>query len=237
MNRSKEFDDILETCLELMLVKGKSIDHCLETFPRYAAELKPLLEVALATRKASAIEPRAEFRERARYQFYAAMRDGKRRKSPAFLRWQPHWVPALAIVVAVLVAASGTVAAACSSMPDQPLYTVKLATEQVELAFKTSPADKVEFYTAMAENRVDELVRMADENKTEHVELVTQRIETYWNKMADLSGGTADSTGPALVPKITEKRPNGRTIPPERRAKLKQFREEQAEKTRRETLP
>ena len=57
MRKSREFDNILDECLESLLTEGATIEQCLQRFPKYADELKPLLETALAARKVSAIQP------------------------------------------------------------------------------------------------------------------------------------------------------------------------------------
>ena len=49
------------------------MEQCLQSFPEHADELRPLLETALATNKVSTIQPRPEFREKAREQLYAAL--------------------------------------------------------------------------------------------------------------------------------------------------------------------
>jgi len=73
MRKSKEFDNILDDCLERLLTEGETIEQCLESYSERAAELKPLLQTVLATKKASAIQPRPEFKARARYQFLSAL--------------------------------------------------------------------------------------------------------------------------------------------------------------------
>ncbi len=188
MNNSKEFDNILDECLERLLVKGETLEQCLTSFPQQAEELKPLLEVALATKKAVAIQPRAEFREQARQQLYAAM-PAQLKKSRSFFvwRWQSSWVTATAIILAILLMGSGTVFAAGGSMPDQPLYPVKLATEQVKLTFSRSALDKAGLYAEMADKRVQEMTRMAGKNKPEKIERAARRMDNYLENIAELA--------------------------------------------------
>jgi len=83
MSKEKEFNNILDECLERLLVKGETIEQCLQTYPEQAANLKPLLQTALATRQAVAIQPRAEFKARARYQFRSALQEAASPRS----RW------------------------------------------------------------------------------------------------------------------------------------------------------
>ncbi|GAI42438.1 unnamed protein product, partial [marine sediment metagenome] len=43
MSKEKEFDNILDECLERLLVNGETIEQCLQSYPEQAANLKPLL--------------------------------------------------------------------------------------------------------------------------------------------------------------------------------------------------
>ncbi|GAH90833.1 unnamed protein product, partial [marine sediment metagenome] len=104
-------------------------EQCLQSYPEQAAELKPLLQTALVVKKASAIQPRAEFKAKARYQFRSALQEVASRGSRPFFGWLPRWATVVTIVLVLLLAGGGTVAAASNSMPDSPLYPVKLATE------------------------------------------------------------------------------------------------------------
>jgi hypothetical protein len=74
MKKQRVFDDVLNECVDRVL-KGVSVEACLRAFPEYAAELEPLLQTAVDTRKAAAVVPRPEFRQRAGYEFQAAIRD------------------------------------------------------------------------------------------------------------------------------------------------------------------
>ena len=45
MKNKKEFENILDGCLESVL-RGESVEACLELYPDYAEELRPLLMTA-----------------------------------------------------------------------------------------------------------------------------------------------------------------------------------------------
>ena len=92
MKKEKEFDNILDECLERILTKGETVEQCLASYPEQAAELEPLLQTALSTKETLAIKPRPEFRERARYQLRAALQEmeEKRQRRFAFFSWQPR---------------------------------------------------------------------------------------------------------------------------------------------------
>ena len=206
MRKSREFDNVLDECLERLLVKGETVEQCLQSFPKHADELKPLLETALATKKASAIQPRPEFRDRARYQFYSAVRGMESKKSHLIFGWQLRWATVVATVLALILAGGGTVAAAGGSMPDEPLYPVKLATEQAQLLLTPSTLGKVELYAKLADKRVLEIVRMADENKPEQIELTAQRLDDYLTKIVDLASTqrVVERSGEIIAPAVEE---------------------------------
>ncbi|MBA7674019.1 hypothetical protein ES703_82226 [subsurface metagenome] len=191
--KKKEFDNILDECLERILTRGETIEQCLESYPEQSAELEPLLQTALLTKRASAIKPRPEFRERARYQLRSALQEmeEKRERRSFFFGWQPRWATAVIAVLVFLMASGGTVAAAGNSMPDEPLYPVKLATETVQLTLTPSALGKAELYVKLADKRVVEIIRMADKGKMKHVERTAQRLNNYLVMAANLAAPEA----------------------------------------------
>ena len=204
MKRSREFENVLDECLGRLLVKGETVEECLRSFPEHTDELKPLLETALAIKKASAIQPRPEFRDKARYQFYSALQGMEPKKSRLVFGWQPLWATVVAIVLVLLLAGGGTVAAAGGSMPDEPLYPVKLATEQARLVLTPSALGKAELYAKLADRRVIEIIRMAGEGKPERIERTAQRLDAYLTKIADLSSTQGVTGGVAMAPAVEE---------------------------------
>ena len=233
MKKSRQFDNILDECLGRLLAKGETIEQCLASYPEQAAELKPLLEVALATKQASAIQPHPEFRARARYQFRSALQAMEAKKRLPFFGWLPGWATAVAIVLVLLLAGGGTVVAAGNSMPDEPLYLVKIASEQVRLILTPSALGKAELYANLADKRVVEIVYVANKGDARRVEAVAQRLNNYLTRIASLVATQREATGvlTAPVPRLApseapvvpeqagEPRDEGITI--DRRAKLR----------------
>ena len=210
MKKTKEFNNILDECLELLLVKGEALEQCLRSYPEQAAELEPLLQTALATKQALAIQPRPEFIARARYQFRSALQEVKPKRKLFFLGWQPRWATAMAIALVLLLAGGGTVAAAGNSMPDNPLYPVKLATEKVRLTLTRSNMGKAELYAKLADKRVAEIIYMANKGEPEQVERAAQRLNTYLTRVASLALAEREgerallAPAPAQVPPLEE---------------------------------
>ena len=177
MKKDKEFNNIFDECLERIVVDGETLEQCLKRYPEQAAELKPLLETVLAVKEASAVEPRPEFKARARYRFRSALQEKAAPKRRPFFGWVPRWATALAIVLVVLMAGGGTVAAASNSMPDSILYPVKLATENVQLALTTSELGRARLCAGFADRRVAEIIYMADRGDARRVEEITGRLD------------------------------------------------------------
>ena len=178
MKRAKEFDNILDECLERLLVKGETVEQCLAHYPEQAAALKPLLETALVAKKASVIQPHPEFRARARHQLQAALQEKVAKRGFFAFAW-PRWATVVAVVLVLLLAGGGTVAAAGNSMPDEALYPVKLAMERVWLAVTPSGIGKAELYAKLADRRVAEIASIVNKGEPERLEKVANRLDNY----------------------------------------------------------
>lgn len=200
--KNKEFENILNECLERLLVKGESLEQCLERYPEQAAELKPLLETALVAREASTIQPRPDFKARARYQFRSALQEMAAGKSRISWGWFPRWATVVAVVLVLVLVGGSTVVAADSSMPDSPLYQVKLATEQVRLTLTPSQMGKARLCVEIADRRVTEIAYMAEKGDAEEVELITSRLDEKLELLVVLiEGGEVVSVpGMLMVP-------------------------------------
>jgi hypothetical protein len=194
--RSKRIEEIFEECLERVF-DGESIEECVSRYPEQAKELRELLETAVATRKAVAVEPRPEFRARARQQLQNALREREtlqQRRWHFKWNWQPRWAVGLTAFLVLIISGSGAVLASNNSMPGQALYAVKLAAEQVRLAVATSPEAKAEVYVGLAERRVDEIVYLANNGNAIQVEQATGELDNCLTNISNLSGGVAQKT-------------------------------------------
>ena len=194
-----EFDRILYECLERLLVKGETIEQCLQGYPEQAANLKPLLQTALATREAVAIQPPAEFKAKARYQFRSALQEVASPRRHPFLSWLPRWATVVAIVLGVLMMGGGTIAAAGYSMPDNLLYPVKLATEQVQLTLTPSDIGKAKLCAKFADRRVAEIIYIANKGDAQQVEVITQRLDERLVMLARLTSPIEVAEAPRML--------------------------------------
>ena len=183
----KNFEDILDDCLERLLVKGETVEDCLAIYPQQADALKPLLQTALVTKKAIAIKPSPEFRARARYQFHTLLQETASHKSRSLSFWRFLWATVLTTILVMLLASGGMVAASSTSMPDEPLYPVKLAVEQLQIRLTTSSQGKASLYAEFADRRVTEIIHIAQEGNVSLAGSVTQRLDSQLAMIATLA--------------------------------------------------
>ena len=99
--------------------------------------------------------------EKIEHQALKRLREQKQRafRFPQFYSF-PRLAVALSIVIALILATSGTVAASAGSLPGEPLYAVKRLTEQTELFF-APPDQQATIHTAHAEARLSEIEKLA----------------------------------------------------------------------------
>lgn len=163
-----EFESVLDTCLDGILVKGDSIEQCLERYPEHAAELEPVLKAAWRVREASAIDPRPEFERAAKARLLTSLGGkaaGTDKKRLLSWRWQRRWAVALVAVLALLLSGGGTVAASSDSLPGDLLYPVKTATEKVQTFFTFGKDARASRYIQVAERRLRELELLSEKDR------------------------------------------------------------------------
>ena len=197
MAKGKDFENILNECLD-RLISGETIESCLARHPEYAAELEPLLKTALEARTAASVKPRPEFRQQAGIEFQKAISKMPSKQFKIAFRWQLRWAIPVAVLLVLFSGGAGTVMAATNSLPDSPLYGIKLATEQVQLAFTPSAQGKAELYAKFVNNRVEEIDKMAERGKSDQVERVTERMNNQLLAMADLQFNGREKGAAAL---------------------------------------
>jgi len=197
-------EDILNECLERVF-KGESIEACLNAYPEQASKLEPLLKTSLVLmRKAAAIRPDAEYKARAQYQlqamFYAKHeRAEKKVRIPV---WHRKWAVAMTTVLVILLAGIGAVAALGSALPDDALYPVKLAAEQVRVTLAFSDVDEAKLHLQFAERRADEMTEMARQGKSDKISMLTEQIAKHLDKVfvAGAAPGVTKEKPRALAP-------------------------------------
>jgi hypothetical protein len=123
--------------------------------------------------------------------------------------WRRRLLEVAAGVVFVLLAGTGLVAASSSSLPDEPLYAVKTATETAWLALTPSDIGKAELYVKFTDRRVKEIVAMAGKGEAAPLDKAAQRLDSQMVAMASLTAreevtaattfGMKETTSPPML--------------------------------------
>jgi len=179
----KKVQDILDNCIERML-KGESIEDCLKTYPEQAHELEPLLRTSAGIRQNSlAIQPASELKQRVRTRLRGMLYAKTERKRAKVPIWHRRWAVSLVSVLVVLIASAGTVAASGKALPDQSLYPVKLASEEMRLALTFSDLDKAELHIKFAQRRTVEMVELAGQGKDDKAFLLAEEAGSHIDQL------------------------------------------------------
>ncbi len=106
------------------------------------------------------------------------------------------WFVLFLAVGLVLGGGAGLAYAAQGSLPAEPLYAVKLVTEDLQLAFAGDPAAKVDVLTELAGRRVQEMVALANKHQAAQP-AVADRLQSQLNQALAAAAGL-DDPRPAL---------------------------------------
>jgi hypothetical protein len=179
------YEEALNECVELLRA-GKPVDAVLDAHPEYAPELAPLVDLASALRAQRAVPARApEVATARRERFMTAARQSGSAvaavpKTPtladSLTEWWSEFVrgftgqgkPAYALAAVLLVilllgfSATQAVTASASAMPGNPLYQVKLITEQVQLLLARDVEARLVVELWIAERRMQEARYIAE---------------------------------------------------------------------------
>lgn len=110
----------------------------------------------------------------------------------------------LLLATALAVGGTGaTVYAAQDSLPNQPLYSVKLATEQTRLAWAVDPSDQVDLLLTFTQTRVREMARLIEQNQ-DIPEQATARLQTQLQLMLQAAAQLRDAEMTAALARIQQ---------------------------------
>lgn len=183
---SKSLEDSFNDCFERLL-SGESLESCLKRYPEHAHELETMLRTAFdVKRRAFPIQPRPEFKYWARVRLRGAqdyVSNQPSKSKPGIFHWQRSWAFVVTAILILVIATGGTAAASSEALPDEPLYEVKLAIEQAQIAITFSETDKIELHARLIERRAQEIAAMASQGKTDKVTAVSTQMTRQLNQM------------------------------------------------------
>jgi hypothetical protein len=211
---AQRIEDILDNCVE-RIFKGESIEDCLKAYSKQAPELEPLLETSFAfMQKSAAIQPDYEFKARAHFQLQEMLyaRREKMEMRKAIPIWRRKWVAAVASVIIILLAGIGTAAASANALPEQPLYSVKLATERVMMGLAFSDVSRAKFHIQFAQRRTAEMVEMTRQGGNDKTFFLAERAASHIDQLEKIV--EAEEMGQAKDAKALAPSPEPAPSPP-----------------------
>ncbi len=192
-----EFEAILAQCTEDILRQHRTLDECLQTYPHYAAQLKPLLLAGMMTSRLKAPQLSTQSVNALELRLRSQMKQQKR--LPQRRSGLSYGLSRLAavLVIALLLAfgsGAGLVAASSNSIPGDPLYGIKRLWEAIVLALSplTGPQDAL--WQHIAETRLDEIERLAAEGKLNETALID-----FYGAFYHLSGFSNAENDPKIM--------------------------------------
>ena len=199
----RRVNEALADALERMS-QGESLESCLECYPDIKDELRVLLETAQMLEGAFSIEVEEETRQRVWSKVEGSLRE---RARPRTSVWLPRWAFALGAVVVVI---GSLVGFSTSSLPGTLLYPVKMATEEVRLAFAFSPEAKLKLEAELVDRRIEEIATLAQKGDVSGVKIAEERLGKSFSRMASLSEAVLASSPEKASPiTSTVTMPNG----------------------------
>jgi hypothetical protein len=176
-NPSTSLEVALASCLDELEGGRATVDGCLARYPTLATDLAPALRAAAAVRALPPVVPDPAFRSvaGARMRRLIQAREAvaapqSPRPVPAPRRqllWQSLAWRLAAVLVALSLLGGGVALASEDSLPDQPLYGVKLATERFQLSLAPAEEKRFEILLQQADRRLAEATAMALAGKYE----------------------------------------------------------------------
>ncbi len=147
------------------------MEHIVARYPRHATRLRSALALAARVQSSPRVTPRAQAQEqswrRIRERAHQ-LRTGGRRVAARRANYGAVLKPAGALVAVLLLVSSfggGLAYASQDAMPDSPLYSVKLATEDIRLWFVFDEKHEAEILLDQSDQRVDEIRGMVSQGK------------------------------------------------------------------------
>jgi hypothetical protein len=195
---NKEFDEALQSCLDLIRGGRETIDTVVARYPEYNDELRAQLEIASwLSATGPALDPRPGFVSASRRRLVSRIQLENQPVAPQPLTWGERLdqflsvkkVAPVAFVFILMLAlfVSGTVVSASQkSLPGDSLYSVKITLEQIALATSLDEQNDAELQIQFVENRGDEVQALIVEERYEEVaetilvyeEQVSKTLET-----------------------------------------------------------
>jgi len=162
-------------------------------------KLREIVRLALRLHKDPFSAPDAAARNRIRRRVMGSLRPHRPSLADRFViaftllaKPTPYALRAVAVALVVVSLAGGTLVASADALPDDALYPVKIATEQVRLALATTSQDRAVVELSIAEHRLAEATVLAEDGDDDDAVIATSAYSEHLaNAAAELAGSEA----------------------------------------------
>jgi hypothetical protein len=115
----------------------------------------------------------------------------------------PYAIRAMAVLALCIATVAGATVAGADSLPDDPLYTVKLAGEDLRLTLAQNAGDRASVQLSIAEHRLSEAAALATSGRAEEALVASS---TYSQQIAEAAAELADleELQPEVVALVTQ---------------------------------
>jgi hypothetical protein len=121
------------------------------------------------------------------------------------ISWRPAYALAsLALAFTLIATSFGVVHAASDSLPGDPLYGVKLGTEQIRLALSTSEVGDLELLAAFAQTRLQEAEELIDQGRDQDLDRALEGYSHTVDRMTELVGEDRPEGGHGTYARVQE---------------------------------
>ena len=188
---NKKIETIFAECIQRM-ASGEQLAECIQRYPQYVEELKPLLETASITRDVAlsiSYNPQAKLKglKRLTNSLVSNQNEKQAEKNSWFTLFAWPRIaakPVMLVLVAVFTTTSlalSTGVASSNSMPGEPLYWVKSQTENVSLMLPQSDISKAQTHVRLANERIREIKQLVNKGNLNSAE---QHMKTVRRHLA-----------------------------------------------------
>lgn len=178
--------DVLEVCIQ-EIEKGTDIDTVLARYPKYAEELRPILETSVQAIRLASLGPSPEVERRGRakvLQYAARMREA--RALPSRRLWSVplrRVLVSLAVITMLFLGSNRLVHAASGTLPGDNLYPVKRTWEDVRVLLTFDLHSREALEIEHENERLEELYELFAEGRSAKVDFagtVTRQNGDLW---------------------------------------------------------
>lgn len=159
----------LADCLDAIERREVTLDEYLARHPDQRVPLSELVPVAQRLWAVPHVRPSPDFRADARARLIARLPPRHAPRPAPSRRLRLTLMRALAVVMALVVFSGSVVAASAQSLPNEPLYSVKITIEQVRLALSPDVAARSELSLGFAGERLNEVQRLIERGQEAEV--------------------------------------------------------------------